>query len=126
MLIIYGALQADGRPAGSAMSVREHIKTAGACVAVVANNNAPESCIEALRAPKDWPANIVMVIDRKSECFASFFGRLFTLMLSGKTMPMAWVELAPQVPGLDHADAPSTIFAAEAGHVAFGDCRTDR
>jgi hypothetical protein len=33
---------------------------------------------------------------------------------------MAWVELAPQIPGYDHPDAPGTIMAAEAGHLVFG------
>jgi hypothetical protein len=40
-------------------------------------------------------------------------------MYVGKSMLMAWVEFAPQIPGHDHPDAPGMIMAAEAGHLVF-------
>jgi hypothetical protein len=40
-------------------------------------------------------------------------------MFAGQSMPMAWVELAPQIPGTTHDNCPETIFAAKISHVAF-------
>lgn len=37
----------------------------------------------------------------------------------GNSMPVAWVQLAPQVPGHPHADLPETIFACELGQLAI-------
>src|SRR5439155_26894517 len=101
---------------GSPFGIRQLIKNAGAYVAVVASENDPASYIQAMGSRNGWRANIVLVIDRKAEKFAIFFGRLFEAMFNGKSMLMAWVELAPQIPGQDHPDAPGTIMAAEAGH----------
>ena len=39
-------------------------------------------------------------------------------MNSGKSMPVAWVTLAPQIPRIQH-DAPETIFMAGRGQVRF-------
>jgi hypothetical protein len=40
-------------------------------------------------------------------------------MQQGTSMPMAWVELAPQGPA-QPPDIPGAIFLAEVGHIAFG------
>ena len=60
-----------------------------------------------------------MTIDRKGPKFAEFYARLFESMFKGRSMLLTWVQLAPQIPGRDHPDAPSAIMAAEAGHLTF-------
>jgi hypothetical protein len=61
----------------------------------------------------------VLTLRRKGTSFVSFFQRLFADMAKGVSMPVAWVRLAPQVPGHEHPDCPDTIFACEAGQIAF-------
>jgi hypothetical protein len=119
VLFLYCNVDAGGSIVGAASTVRDLIKSAGAYVAVVASANEPDSYIKAIGPRGDWNANIVLVIERKGDKFALFFRHLFEAMFNGQSMLMAWVELAPQIPGHDHPDAPSTIMAAEAGHVAF-------
>ncbi len=120
VLFIYCTLDANGKIVGSSFGVRQLIKEAGAYVAVVASGNQPEAYIKAMGNPNDWHANIALVIDRKADKFAIFFRRLFEAMFNEQSMLTVWVELAPQIPGYDHPDAPNTIMAAEAGHVTFG------
>ncbi len=100
--------------------IRDLIKRTGAYVAVVASENHPNCYIKATKARNDWHANIALVIDRKGDKLASFFHRLFEAMFNGRSMLMAWVELAPQIPGRDQPDVPGSIMLAEAGHVTFG------
>ena len=119
VLFIYCRVDDQGKIVGRPESIRDLIKQAGAYVAVVASENNPNSYIKALGPRKDWSANIVLVIDRKADKLALFFRRLFEAMFSGRSMLMAWVELAPQIPGQDHPDTPASIMAAEAGHVVF-------
>jgi hypothetical protein len=117
VLFLYCTIDARGKVVSSPTGIRDLIKDAGAYVAVVASENHANSYI----GPRnDWHANIVLVIDRKNDKFALFFRRLFEAMFKGQSMLMAWVELAPQIPGRDQPDVPGTIMAAEAGHVTFG------
>jgi hypothetical protein len=118
VLFVYCAVDAKGRIQDSRLGVRELAEAAGAYVAVVATENPPRNYM-ALGPRGAWGANLVLVIDRKAEKFALFFYRLFELMFKGESMLMAWVQLVPQVPGLEHPDAPGSIMAAEAGHITF-------
>ena len=120
VLFVYCTLDPRGKVVGSTLGIRQLIKNAGAYVAVVASENEPQSCIKAMGVGNDWSANVALVIDRKADKLPLFFRRLFEAMFSGKSMLLAWVELAPQVPGQEHPDAPGTIMAAEAGHITFG------
>jgi len=120
VLFIYCDVEAAGTVQGGPGSVRDLIKDAGAYVAVVASENPPEAYIRAMRVRNGWNANIALVIDRRSEKLAQFFRRLFEAMFTGQSMLMAWVALAPQIPGHDDPNVPGTIMAAEAGHVTFG------
>ena len=52
------------------------------------------------------PINLVITFHRNGKDFARFFRSLFQLMWAGKSMPMAWVQLAPQIPG----PPPRTLF----------------
>ena len=120
VLLLYCDVDADGRLSGSASTIRGLVKDAGAYVAIVASENRPEPYLKAAAGRSaDWSANIVLVMERKGEKFGVFFRRLFEAMFRGRTMPMAWVELAPQIPGRDQPDAPATIMLAEAGHIVF-------
>lgn len=120
VLFLYCTVDARGKVVGSPFGIRQLIKEAGAYVAVVASENVPECYIKAMDSRNDWRANIALVVDRRTDLFSTFFRRLFEAMFSGQSMPMAWVELAPQIPGHEHPEAPSTIMVAEAGHVTFG------
>jgi hypothetical protein len=125
VLFLYCALEASGgRIAGMSFTFRDLIKGAGAHIAVLASGvpsallSNPEF-IKTLPDGRDWPANVVITLSRNGEHFGRFFHRLFALMQEGISMPMAWVQLAPQGPVQPH-DIPGALFIAEAGHIAFG------
>jgi hypothetical protein len=120
VLFLYCNIDETGSLPEFKMRVRDFIKASGAYVAVVASENEGANYMQSLNPKNDWPANIVLVINRRGEIFASFFQKLFGSMQSGTSMLMAWVQLAPQIPNHDHADCPSTIMVAEAGHIALG------
>lgn len=120
VLFIYCAIDAEGRIVGRSETIRDLAKTAGAYVVVIASENPSEHYIKAVNGTNDWHANIVLTIGRNGERFARFYERLFEKMFTGKSMLMAWVELAPQTPGHEHHDTPEGIMLAEAGHVVFG------
>jgi hypothetical protein len=61
-----------------------------------------------------------MTLSRRGGAFPAFFARLFTDMKRGVSMPVAWIKLAPQGPVKEQENLPSTIFACEAGQIAFG------
>jgi hypothetical protein len=120
VLFVYCSFDPQGNVVGSSNRLRDLIKEAGAYVAVVASGNAPDGYKKVLEPRNDWHANIVLVLDRRAERFASFFGKLFRAMSNGQSMLMAWVALAPQIPGDDHPENPSAFMLPEAGHVTFG------
>ena len=62
---------------------------------------------------------LVMTLKRNGQIFPSFFKELFGMMHHGVTMPMAWVKLAPQIPGRENDNVPGTICAMEVTHVVF-------
>jgi hypothetical protein len=103
----------------STPAIRELVKSAGAYVAVIASENSADAYIKSVGRRTDWFANIAMIVNRKDDKFALFFYRLFEEMFKGRSMLMVWAELAPQIPGAKHSDAPDSIMAAEAGHITF-------
>lgn len=121
VLFLYCNVGESGDLQGLQMRIRDFVKGAGACIAVVASENDGAHYMQALNPKNEWPANIVLVVERRDSIFASFFEKLFADMKSGTSMLMAWVRLAPQIPGQDHVDCPVTFMAAEAGHIAFGE-----
>jgi hypothetical protein len=60
-----------------------------------------------------------MTLKHNGPAFTTFFTELFRKMFAGRSMLLAWVELAPQIPGETHDNCPETIFAAEVSHVVF-------
>lgn len=119
VLLIYAAVEADGSLEGTASTLRQIIFDSGAKVVVVASENDPGHYSAALKRSGQGRANIVLTIDRRGRIFATFLKRLFEIMAKGISMPVAWVRLAPQRPGDDHPDCPSTLFLCEAGPVTF-------
>lgn len=119
VLLVYCGIEAGGKVAGSPLSLRQIIRDAGARVVIVAAENEPDRYMEAAQPAAYGAANLVMTLERKGDAFAAFFGKLFGLMFRGVSMPAAWVQLAPQVPGHPHSDLPETIFACEVGQLAF-------
>lgn len=119
VLFLYCKLGPDGRLPGLAMRLRDFIKASGACVAIVASDNDGKHYVEALNPKNDWPANIVLVVDRRGPVFVGFFRKLIEAMKEGRSMLSAWVELAPQVPNQAHPACPISLMVAEAGHIAL-------
>jgi hypothetical protein len=126
VLFVYLRLKPEANAPDPSVSPRDLIKSAHAYIAVFAMENDPNAYIKRMGKRTDWGANIVMVLDRNGDRFAAFFQRLFTAMFEGQTMPMAWVQLAPQGQSPKHDENPSSIFAAEAGHVTFTRTAKDR
>lgn len=119
VLFVYADLEADGRVRNIELSLREIVRDSGATIVVFASANTPESYLGASGQARFGKANLVMTLDRRGQVFSSFLRRLFEKMAQGVSMPVAWNELAPQVPGQNQADCPATIFACERGQVAF-------
>jgi hypothetical protein len=118
VLMIYATINADGVIQNTAHSLREIIRESRAPIVVVATENSGESYIAANKRPGAGKANLVMTLQRSGQYFPDFFKKLFEMMHHNTTMPIAWVKLAPQVPG-DQKNVPGTIFAAEVSHILF-------
>jgi hypothetical protein len=124
VLFFYGTLEPSTRVAGQKFTLRDMIKAARARIAVLATDLPPDlmkndDFDKAMQAPSDWPANIVLVLDRQGDDFGRFFARLFSSMREGLAMPSAWVKIAPQGP-YQPKDIPSAVAIFEAGNIAFG------
>ena len=119
VLMIYAQLQGDGRIAGTSDGLRDIIRKANAPIVIVASENDGRSYVAAGKRTGYGQANLVMTVSRRGAAFPKFLAQLFRRMFEGKSMPMAWVELAPQVPGMEHKDLPGLIFAAEISHIVF-------
>lgn len=119
VLMIYARVESDGRIAGSTVGLRDIIRQSGAAIVVVASENDPKSYTAAGKSTGYGQANLVLTLKRKGAAFTRFFAQLFGRMLKGKSMLLAWVELAPQVSGTTHENCPESIFAAEISHIVF-------
>lgn len=119
VLMIYARVEADGKITGSADGLREIIRQSGAAIVVVASENDGKSYAVAGRSTGYGQANLVLTLRRKGIAFTQFFTQLFSRMSKGKSMLLAWVELAPQIPGATHENCPESIFAAEISHIVF-------
>jgi hypothetical protein len=119
VLFIYCDVAPDGRISGTSLGLREIIRDAGALVVVVASENPGDNYIAASGKRSYGRANLVLTINRRGAIFPSFFSRLFAQMMKGTPMPVAWANLAPQIPGQEHPDCPDAIFIAEVGQVVF-------
>jgi hypothetical protein len=80
------------------------------------SDNPPERYINGFGA-RGKRLNLVMTLKRKGPNFHGFLRKLLSQMADGDTMPVAWNDLCPQIPGSDHPDAPESIFFAGRGGV---------
>ena len=119
VLMIYATIGADGGIQNSSDSLRNIIHKSHSSIVVVATENGAQSYIAASKRPGSGKANLVMTLKRNGHVFPNFFKKLFEMMHHGVTMPMAWVKLAPQTPGVEHNNVPGTICAMEVTHVLF-------
>ena len=119
VLFVYANVLRNGVIEGSFGSFREITDRTNASIVVFASENDPKGYIAGGSPSGSRRVNLVMTLERKGRNFGDFFAKLFRAMKSGTTMPMAWVQLAPQIPGKSHEDCPSTIFSAEISHILF-------
>jgi len=119
VLLLYATINPDGVLQGSEYSLRQIIAQSGAKIVIVASENSPEHYRAALNLPGEGHANLMLTIDRRGWIFFTFISRLFEIIATGISMPVAWVRLAPQRPGMDHEDCPSALFLCETGGVTF-------
>lgn len=122
VLFVYCALKEDGAIVGSDVRLPKIISTSCAMIAVVARENSAMAYVAALKndaGQVQISENLVLTLNRRGEAFGRFFHRLFTLMRDGKSMPVAWVKLAPQNPNREQPENPDAIFDAGAGQVYF-------
>ena len=119
VLLLYAQMEAGGRIAGSNKGLRDIIRDARAVIAIVAFPNEPNNLIAASKPTGYGQANLVLTINRKGPAFTAFYSELFGRMYRSTTMPVAWIQLAPQIPGLIHENCPDGIFSAEISHIIF-------
>ena len=119
VLLVYCDFASDGRLEGSVQRLRDIIRDSGAAIVVLAKNHPGETYLAAVPRLDLGHANMVMTLDRKGSTLPTFLARLFREMKRGVAMPIAWNQLAPQIPGADHGDVPGAIFACSKS-IAFG------
>lgn len=82
----------------------------------IASDNPSERYITGFGA-RGKRLNLVMTLRRKGSDFPDFLQKLLFRMFYGDTMPVAWNDLCPQIPGSDHPGMPDSIFFAGRGGV---------
>jgi hypothetical protein len=123
VLFLYCDFEPSGSIVGQPRSVREVIGDSAAVIVVIASQ-VPAEVMDsrefqfALADSKSPPINLVITNNRNAEHFGRFFQALFEMMATGVSMPMAWVQLAPQGP-MQRDDIPGTVCLMGAGHVSF-------
>jgi hypothetical protein len=81
-----------------------------------ASDNPPERYLNGFGA-RGKRLNLVLTLKRKGSNFPSFLRKILSRIAYGDTMPVAWNEICPQIPGSEHKDAPESIFFAGRGGV---------
>jgi len=119
VLMMYAKVESDGKVAGVAAGLRDIIRKSGAAIVVAASENDGKNYALAGRRTGYGQANLVLTLRRNGVAFTRFFAQLFGRMFEGKSMLLAWVELAPQIPGKTHENCPESIFTAEISHIIF-------
>jgi hypothetical protein len=82
----------------------------------IASDNDVEGYISGFKT-RGKHLNLVMTLKRNDPHFSDFLGELLSRMSEGDTMPVAWSDVCPQVPGSSHAEVPESIFFAGRGGV---------
>ena len=119
VLFLYCHIEPDGSIRGSNRRLREIIRDSGAPIVVVASENPVDNYVAASQNTGYGLANLIMTLERHGDIFPNFFQRLFTLMKRAVSMPVAWNKLAPQIPGREHVNCPSTFGVFDVGQITF-------
>lgn len=119
VLMIYAHMEIDGSITGCTDGLRDIIRKSGATIVIVASENEGKSYVAGSKNTGYGRANLILTLKRKGAVFTDFLSQLFNEMLKGKSMLLAWVDLAPQIPGATHENCPESIFAAEISHIIF-------
>lgn len=128
VLFFYCRFEPSGKIVGQQASLRSLIRDSTARVVVVASEVPadflfnPEFRAAAFGKGDNPPVNLVITGNRNGTNFGRFFRSLFGMMWKGVSMPMAWVELAPQGP-VQPDNIPGTVCILEAGQIAFAPSR---
>ncbi|BCM94370.1 hypothetical protein IAD21_06277 [Abditibacteriota bacterium] len=113
----------DGTIEGQAgMQLVELLTKADTKLAIFACDNSIEKYMAAFPAGQRQGVSnmhLVLTLDRNGENFFTFFKGIFELMAKGKSMPMAWVTLAPQHDGPWMEKMPGCVFEANRGQLKF-------
>jgi hypothetical protein len=78
---------------------------------MVAAANAPDAYIKGFRTA-GRRINLIMTLDRRGQIFSQWLDILLGHLAAGDTLPAAWVKIAPQRAGPEHARIPCCIFHA--------------
>jgi hypothetical protein len=81
-----------------------------------ASDNPPERYINGFGA-RGKRLNLVMTLKRKGPNFPNFLKEMLSRMAYGDSMPVAWNDICPQIPGSEHKDTPESIFFVGRGRV---------
>lgn len=63
--------------------------------------------------------NVVVTLSRKGEAFGNFFKSVFEQVSKGKSMPVAWKNIAPQDPEASHENMPDMLALMSEEQVAL-------
>ena len=113
----------DGTVEGQAgVKVFQLLTKADAKLVLLASDNSMDNYMAAFPVNQTKGIDnfhLVMTLDRKDDNFFDFFKSVFVLMAQGKSLPMAWVTIAPQHDGPWMEKLPDTVFAAKRGQLKF-------
>lgn len=83
-----------------------------------AASNAPDGYIAGFNTGRQH-INVVMTIDRQGDDLPNFLDGILKRMQQGMKMPVAWNDIAPQIPGRPQPNVPEQIYAAGYGAATF-------
>ena len=82
-------------------------------ILVVASENPADNTLAFIQAKRGWfdELGVIHTIDRRGEYFKAFIVSLFALMFTTKkSLPEAWVAIAPQGKQARHEGLPATLL----------------
>ncbi len=118
---VLAAVDAQGRVAGSentGTAFIGHAASYGTKLLWFAASNAADGYVTDFKTGKDR-INLVMTINRQGDDLPDFVNDLFSRMRRGMKMPVAWNDMAPQIPGRPQPNVPEQIYAAGFGAATF-------
>lgn len=112
-------VDADGRRLDS-LALLEACLMADVKLLVMASDNHVDDYVKAFQKSKE-PAglrmNLIITLARHGEKFPRFLRSLLRQVANAKSLPQAWVELAPQTHRGTHGELPETMLFADRGGV---------